>query len=199
MERSELAASFGALWWMGIVQGLLMIFFGAAALFWPNLTLLTLVYMFSGFILAWGIIEIIRGLMGINRRNSWWLSLGFGLAGLIVGIYLARNLNVSLATFILLVGLLLVGRGIFDLVGAFLDKDNKTDKVFSAVAGLAALAAGIIILLYPTTGGIAFVWVLGIYAIIAGSMVLATAIGLHDALSIVDQPGRRSAVQTRKA
>ena len=200
MERSELAKTFSSLWWMGILQGLLMVFFGAAALFWPGLTLLTLVYIFSAFILTWGVIEIIRGLMGINRRNSWWLSLGFGIVGLVIGIYLVRNLDVSLAAFILIVGSLLIGRGIFDLVGAFLDKDNKRDRILSAISGVVAIVAGIVILLYPA-GGIAFIWVLGIYAIIAGSIVLAIAIGIHDAfISLVEdnRPEKRSPIKARR-
>lgn len=181
MERSELVNSFIELWWLGILQGVLFVFFGVVALFWPGLTLLTLVYLFSGFILGLGIIELIRGLMGINRRSSWWLSALYGVAGLLVGAYLLRHLNVSFTALIIIIGLSLIMRGIFDLVAAFLDGDNKVDKAITGIAGAAGIAAGVIILFQPESGGVAFVWVLGIYSLIAGTMILVTAIGLHDA------------------
>jgi len=68
------------LWWLFLLQGVAAVFFGIAAIFWPQLTLVTLVFLFSAFILVWGIAEIINGFMSIKRRDTWWLSLIFGLA-----------------------------------------------------------------------------------------------------------------------
>jgi uncharacterized membrane protein HdeD (DUF308 family) len=47
------------------------------------------------------------------------------------------------------------------------------------VIGVSAIAAGIFTLLQPETSGVAFVWVLGLYALILGMLGMAIALGLR--------------------
>lgn len=170
------------LWWMVMIQGVLAIFFGVVAIFWPKLTLVTLVYLFSAYVLAWGLVEIVRGLMSIRLRDTWWLTLVLGLIGLGVGTYLVRHPAVSLATLLLVIGLTFIAHGILDLVGTFLEDLSTTQRVLTALAGLLAVAAGIILLLEPTSGGVAFVWVLGLYALLFGVLTFTLALEAHSTL-----------------
>lgn len=168
------------LWWLTLLQGVVAVFFGLVAVFWPGLTLTTLVYLFSAFVLAWGVVEIINGFLSIRRRDTWWLTLLFGLAGMGAGIYLVRHPEVSFTALILIIGLLLVARGLMDIVGAFLDKRGMTHKTLSIIVGAAALIAGIALLFQPESGGVAFVWLLGLYALIFGALTIALAIEARD-------------------
>src|SRR5689334_1463553 len=93
------------LWWLMLLQGVAAIFFGIVAVFWPGLTLVTLVYLFSAFILAWGVVEVIHGFLSVRRNDTWWLTLLFGLIGLGAGIYLVRHPHVSFTALILIIGL----------------------------------------------------------------------------------------------
>ncbi len=174
----------GELWWLVLMQSVLAIFFGIVAIFWPGLTLVTLVYLFSAFVLAWGILEIVHALMSIGRRDTWWFTLLFGLIGLVVGVYLVRHPGVSFATFILLLGLTLIVRGIFDVVGTFIDDRLATHRVLLLIAGAAAVLAGIVLLLQPVAGGVAFVWVLGLYALVFGTISLVVSLDTRNALEM---------------
>lgn len=174
------------LWWIGVIQGVLAFLFGITAIFWPGLTLVALVYLFSAFILALGIAEIVHGLISIRRRSTWWVTLLIGLAGLGIGIYLVRHPDVSFTTFILVVGLGLIARGLLDAVRAFIDRGPTTHKILSIALGVAAIVAGIIILLQPVAGGVAFVWILGLYAIIYGILAMAIAFELRADLPLLD-------------
>jgi uncharacterized membrane protein HdeD (DUF308 family) len=165
-----------ALWWLIMAQAVFAIFFGIAAIFWPGLTLLTLVYLFSAYILIWGLIEIVHGLMSIGRRGTWWLTLLFGIVGLGVGIYLIRHPRVSLATFILLIGLTLIVRGVLEVVATFLYPSTATQRGLTLLVGVLAVIAGIIILEEPVAGGVAFVWVLGLYSLIFGTLEFVLAL-----------------------
>jgi len=172
------------LWWMGVIESALALFFGISAIFWPGLTLITLVYLFSAFVLGLGIIQLILGLMSIKRRPTWWVTALVGALGVGVGIYLVRNPGVSFRTFIILVGLFLIARGILDIMRVFVDRGTNTlVKTFSSILGVVAIIAGILVLLQPVAGGVAFVWVLGLYAIIAGIFGLAVALELRAALT----------------
>ena len=164
------------MWWLMLMQSVLAIFFGIAAIFWPGLTLVTFVYLFSAFVLVWGVIEIVHALMSIGRRDSWWLTLIFGLLGLIIGVYLVRHPSASFATLILLIGITFIVRGVFDILGTFLDSRSTTHRILLLLAGLAGIAAGIIIFLQPVAGGVAFVWVLGLYALIFGIITFTIAL-----------------------
>lgn len=170
------------LWWLILIQSLLAIFFGLAAVFWPGLTLVTLVYLFSAFVLAWGIIEIVHGLMSMSRRDTWWLTLLFGILALIVGVYLVRHPAVSFVTFIVLIGVTLIVRGVFDTVGAFMDRSPAAHRALLLISGLAAIVAGIILLAQPVAGGVAFVWILGLYALLFGALTMVIALERRNAL-----------------
>lgn len=186
------------LWWLFLLQGIVAVFFGLAAIFWPGLTLTALVYLFSAFVLAWGIVEVIHGFLGIGRRNNWLLTIIFGIVGLGAGIYLVRHPQVSFTALILIIGLLLIGRGILDIVGIFLDKRGKSHKALMGIIGVAALGAGIIILFQPEAGGVAFVWVLGLYAFIYGALTIALAIQAREALSLLEEGASNGGKETGK-
>jgi uncharacterized membrane protein HdeD (DUF308 family) len=180
-ERVSLRA-INELWWMGALQGIFALFFGITALFWPALSLVTLVYLFSSFVLAIGIVEIVYAVLNIGMRSTWWMSLLVGLIALGAGTYLVRHPGVSFKTFILIIGLTFIARGLVDTFRIFMDKSRVTNKALLAIVSIASIAAGIVILLQPVSGGLAFVWILGLYAMIYGALMIAVSFELHKEL-----------------
>lgn len=167
------------LWWVGLLEGIAAIVFGIAALFWPGMTLLTLVYLFSAYVVAWAIFEIIHGLMSLGTSDKSWISLVFGIFALGVGVYLVRHPHVTFATFILLIGFVFIVRGIADIVGAFLGGQLATSRVLSIIMGALALVIGVVVLKQPVDSGVAFVWLLGLFSLIYGPICLALAFDLR--------------------
>ena len=92
-----------------------------------------------------------------------------------IGVYLVRHIGVTLATFILLVGVSFVVRGVVEVIRAFVDASASNHRVLLGLGGLVSLIAGIVVLRQPVAGGIAFVWVLGLYALISGPLMIALA------------------------
>ena len=174
MSKSNIATE---LWWVGLVEGIVAILFGIAALFWPGLTLVTLVTLFSVYVLVWGIAEIIYGLSSIGK-GTWFLPLIFGVFSLGVGVYLVRHPQVTFATFILLIGFTFIVRGIVDIVGAFLSGQMATARVLSIIVGVIAILAGIVVLKQPVASGVAFVWILGLFALVYGPITIALSYDL---------------------
>lgn len=170
------------LWWFGLLQGVLAILFGIAAIFWPGLTLVTLVYLFGAFILIWGLSDMVKGLTSVGKRNAWWLSVVLGLAGVVVGVYLIRHPETTFDVFILLSGFLLIVHGLLDMVGAFIERDTATSRTLWVLAGLAGIIAGIVLLSYPVAGSVAFVWVLGLYALLTGPLMIALSFDIRNGL-----------------
>ena len=161
-------------WWLGTVAGVATLLFGIAALFWPGLTLVTFVYIFSAYVLAWGIVSVIEGFSTLHTDSLWWLKLLFGVLAVGVGVYLVRHPGVSFATLILLTGFTFIVRGLVDIVsGLFGGEIAGSHRVLTVVAGVLGLIAGVFILSQPVAGGVAFVWIIGLYALIVGPVLIA--------------------------
>lgn len=168
--------------WALMVQGIAALLFGVAAVFWPGLTLGVLVMLISAYVLVVGIVNIYRGIRGITRQHGWIWTLLLGLLQLAAGVYLVRNPGVTLATLVLVTGFVFVARGIFETITAFTDELAPSARVMQVILGLLAFIVGIIVLRYPVASGISFVWVLGLYALISGPLLIAMSVELKNAL-----------------
>ncbi len=179
-RNNEVASKF---WWVLTVRGVAAILFGIAAVFWPGITLVTLVYLFSAFILVSGVVSLVRGVASAKDGGlSWLLTLVIGLVELGVGVYLVRHPLVSFATLILLVGFVLIIRGVIEGVGVLLDEQaGATEKTLVLIAGIVTALAGIILLFQPASAGVAFVWILGLYALITGPILIALSADAREA------------------
>lgn len=162
-------------WWLFTIQGIVTLLFGLVAMFWPGMTAVTLVWLFALYVIVWGIVDLISGFAKIGHSKHWWLTLLGGLVGLAIGMFLIRNLTIALATAVALMGLFLVAHGIFEIVTASVF-EGTGQKVLAIIAGVIAIIAGIAIWVYPVRGGLAFVWVLGLFAVIRGTIDIAMAI-----------------------
>lgn len=176
------------MWESMVLRGVAGILFGIAAVFWPSLTLVVLVYIFSIYILVSGVIGIVEAVVRLTRRQSWIWRLLIGIAELGVGLYLVRHPSVTFQTFVLVAGLVLIARGVFEAIMALLDEDSATNKTLMIIGGALSVLVGIVLLMQPVAGGVAFVWVLGLYALVTGPIMIALALDVKHA---VEETGRR--------
>lgn len=158
-------------------RGIAAILFGIAAVFWPGITLVTLLYLFSAWVLVDGVIRIVSGIGRLGHHQLGFLTIVVGLLELGVGVYLLRHPTVTFATLILLIGFMLIIDGIVAVVASLSDDDGATSKTLAVIVGVAAVLAGILLLFQPAASGVAFVWILGLYALISGPMLIAMS---HD-------------------
>lgn len=179
--------SVAELWWVGLVEGIAAVIFGIAALFWPGMTITTLVYIFSAFVLVWGVAEIVSSLMSMKSRSNWWLTMLFGLVALGVGVYLVRHVDVAFNTLILIIGFTLIVRGLIDIVSALIDEASASYRTLNAIVGFAAVIVGIVVLNASAAAGVAFVWILGLYALILGPLMIAMSFDVKHMLENGDK------------
>ena len=160
-----------------VFEGIASILFGVSAIFWPGLTIRTLLYLFASFVLVVGLINMMSGIFSIKTSpSSWYLKVLVGALELGVGVYLLRHPAVTFATFILLIGFSLIVNGLFRIVISLSEKLPQTLKTMLLVAGLLSLIVGVVVLFQPVSSGVAFVWLLGLYALLSGPVILAAAL-----------------------
>lgn len=177
MAKSEVVALEKQVWGFGIAQGILAILFGILALFWPGLTVALLLLFFGVFVLVWGIVGIIVSLASITINKFWWLELIFSVLAVGVAVYVLRNPAQTAEIFIIFIGLTFLVRGIIDLIVGIFNRDQTGDsRTFHILAGVLGVVAGIITLLNPVSAGVAVVWIVGLYAVLFGSLAIAFAV-----------------------
>lgn len=156
-------------------RGIVAILFGIAAVFWPGLTTEVLLYLFAGFLVADGLLALIISLARIKRRaNKAIILLIVSVIDLAIGLFLFRNPDIAFATFVLILGLSLVITGIFSFVHAFVSHaELATLRTLHALLGVLGIVIGTAVLLQPVAGGLAFVWIVGLYALVAGPVMIA--------------------------
>lgn len=176
MAKNEVTPLAKQLWGLAIAQGVLAILFGVLALFWPGLTVALLIVFFSIFVLVWAVVGIIVSLSTIGSNKFWWLELIFGVLALGLAVYMLRNPLDAAKVFIFLIGITFLVRGVVDLLmGLFDGGESGGNRVFRVVVGILGVLAGIVTFLYPVSAGVAVVWVIGLYAVLYGSVVIAFA------------------------
>ncbi|HVX57507.1 MAG TPA: DUF308 domain-containing protein [Candidatus Saccharimonadales bacterium] len=188
MDVYNLSEMWGAL----ALRGMVAIFFGVVAVFWPGLTIITLLYLFAAYAIVTGLINEIIGLVNVGHSGrSFWariLLILLGMAQIGVGVYLFRHPHATFNTFIVLIGLTLIVTALVDLfAGAFGDQESGHRAVLF-LTGLVSGIAGVIMLFQPAKSGVAFVWVLGIYALITGPLLLALAYEAKRILGVLSAP-----------
>jgi uncharacterized membrane protein HdeD (DUF308 family) len=167
-------------WWALTFRGIAAVIFGIAAVFWPGITLVTLIYIFSAWVLVDGVIRIVAGIGRIGHSQLGFLTMVVGLIELGVGVYLLRHPHVTFATLILLIGFSLIIAGVVEVVSTLSERDTITGKTLAVIIGAAAVLAGILMLFQPASSGVAFVWILGLYALITGPMLIAISLDVRN-------------------
>ncbi len=174
MAKYGLSSIAKQLWGLGIGFGVVSILFGILALFWPGLTVGLLVILFSVFILVWGVIGIIVSISSTSTDKFWWLELIFSILAIGLAVYLLRNPVVAAMIWIFSIGLTFLVRGVVDILeGLFDGNRTKGERVLAFILGALGIVAGIITLLYPISAGLAVVWIIGLYALLYGSLLIA--------------------------
>ncbi|MDB5176978.1 MAG: hypothetical protein JWN75_646 [Candidatus Saccharibacteria bacterium] len=176
-------------WWILTVRGILAILFGISCVFWPGLTLVTFVYLFGIYVLVTGLVAVFQGITSMNHHRTWILTLLLGVLTIGVGVYLLRNPTVSFAVLVLLVAFTLIVTGIFEVVGALADgRLSVSSKTLLVITGVLAVLAGIVMFFQPVASGVAFVWIIGLFALLSGPLWIAMSV---DVKNLVDS-GRTS-------
>lgn len=163
-------------WWMFVVAGILSVIFGFVAMIWPGITVGVLALLLAVFIGVTGVVDVVRSVSKFgNSFFSGALRLVLGLLQIGVSVYLLRNVGsgLAIATLALIIAISFITRGVIDIVLAFDSEASGGTRWFNAIIGGLSILAGLVVVWYPGAATLAWVWVIGFFAIVAGSLQIA--------------------------
>lgn len=172
-------------WWLFVLRGVVAILFGVLAFMRPGITLEALVLLFAFWALFDGVFALISSVGAAEAHEPWWPLVLIGLLGIAAGLLAFRWPGITALALLFVIAYWSILRGILEIVAAVRLRNLIPGEWSLIFAGLASLAFGVLLIMYPGAGLLAVVWLIGIYAVIFGiaSLMLGFRLkGLADAL-----------------
>jgi uncharacterized membrane protein HdeD (DUF308 family) len=160
-------------WWAFILRGVLAIIFGIIAFVSPPTTIAVLVLLFGAWALVDGVFHIAAAIRDRSMTRSFWLTILEGVVSIIAGVLALAFPDVAAASLLLLIAAWSIVTGVVEVVLAIRLREQITGELWLAIGGLLSIAFGVLLILYPTSGAITIVWIIGAYAIVFGIAMIA--------------------------
>src|SRR6195256_290303 len=155
-------------WWLFTLRGIFAIVFGLLALIFPGPTMLSLVILFSAYMLVDGIFGIISAVRAIRRKEDRWGLLIFeGLIDIAVGILAFLWPGITVVAFVLLVGAWAIVTGAVMTAAGF-RLNVSHGRWWLVLGGLLSHGFGTLLVIIPLIGAVVLTWWIGAYALAFG-------------------------------
>jgi uncharacterized membrane protein HdeD (DUF308 family) len=177
-------------WGLFILRGIVALLFGVLALIAPGPTLGALIFVFAFYAIVDGVLAVVAGL-GAPGGPRWLLVVG-GIVGVAIGIYTGFNPGITATALVILIGAFVLVRGIAEVGAAIALRSIIQDAWLLVLSGVVSIAFGAYLLVVPTDGALALVFVIGFYALFAGVMYIATGLRLRTFVKTVEQAGNQT-------
>lgn len=170
MASKQLTVDKNNFYWRGGIGVLLGVF----VLIWPGLTTLTLVTFLTIWLLLSGVSRLVDSVVSATKNDvSRLASMVVGVFELGVGAYLVQRPSVTALTIVSLIGAVFVVQGVVHLMRSMASSAAGKQLMLSQVFAVLSVVAGIWLWRYPMHGALAFVWLIGLYAIVSGALLVA--------------------------
>ncbi|MFC7332885.1 HdeD family acid-resistance protein [Rhodocista pekingensis] len=166
-------------WWAFLLRGLLGLLFGLVAILLPGPALLSLALLLAVFLLADGVLAIVAGVRAAQKGDRWTALALEGVAGIAVGILALSWPGATVLVLIWLVGAWAIFTGVLELVAARA-VTGTAGRIWLVLGGVLSVLLGILMIAVPfPAGGAAVVFLVGAYAILFGSVMIAWSFQLR--------------------
>ena len=166
-------------WWMYAVRGLVAIIFGILALTQPEQALQALVLVFGAFALVDGTFAVFAGIASYRHFERWWAVLLEGVSGVVIGLLTFFWPNITALALLYCIAAWALITGIFEIVAAIQFRREITGEWMLILGGLLSILFSVLLFVFPVTGAVSVIWVIGIYAVVFGISEIFFAFRLY--------------------
>jgi uncharacterized membrane protein HdeD (DUF308 family) len=180
-------------WWALAIRGAIAIIFGLAALLRPDIALDALILLFGAYALVDGMFAIVGVFGGTRGGTPRWLLLIEGIAGILAGLIAFVLPGLTAVVLLYLIAAWAVVTGIFEIATAIRLRQEIRGEWALIIGGALSVLFGVILaVIGPVAGLLSLIWLIGIYAVAFGILMLITAFQVRgrDASSGTDRPSR---------
>ena len=155
-------------WWVLALRGLVAILFGLAALFWPGLILAVLIVLFGAYALVDGVLAVVAAFRSSGHGMRRPLLLIEGVIGILFGILALFWPDLTALTLLYIIAFWAILSGIARIVMAVMLRREIENEWSIALSGVLSVILGIVLVLLPGAGLVAYTWLVGLLALAVG-------------------------------
>ena len=156
---------------MFLFRGIAAVLFGVITLVWPKMSLTALVLVFGVFAVINGITAVAAAFRNTDEQG-WGLLLLQGILGIVAGVIALVWPGITALAFLYLLAAWAIITGILEFIAPLSFPMSTGRGVLMALAGVLSVVFGILIAAQPSSGLLAVVWLIGVYAIVFGIMYI---------------------------
>jgi uncharacterized membrane protein HdeD (DUF308 family) len=177
-------------WWSLVIRGLVAILLGLVTFVWPGITLGALVLLFGAYALLDGVLAIAGAWKASRAHERWGVLLLEGLAGIIAAAITVLWPAITTFALICVIAAWAAVTGIFQIVAAVRLRKAITGEWLLALSGVASVAFGVMLMMWPITGALVIALWVGAYALISGVVLVALGLRLRSWMKLPDAGSR---------
>ena len=129
--------------------------------------------------------------------DSWWAVGLRGILGILFGLICLLTPGLAVEVFVILFAAYMLVDGVFAIAAGIKAARNGERWGLLILEGIVDLAAGLVAVLWPAITLVALIWLIAIWAIVSGALMLAAR--LHASISIMAAGGSRLAASPRSS
>lgn len=164
-------------WGWVALRGFVSILFGVLTLLLPGITLAALVLLFGAYAFVDGISLIVWAVSNHRILPRWPALVIGGILGVAVGILTLIRPDLTTTALLVTIAVWAIAIGVLTLVAAFQLRQEISGEWRLVLAGMLAVALGVILLAAPGVGALAMLAWIGAFAIASG--VLQVGLGFQ--------------------
>jgi len=162
-------------WWVLLLRGLAAIAFGVMTWLMPSASLAVLVLLFAAFALVDGIFGVWLAIAGRKEHEDWWTMLLWGLVGIGAGVLTLLAPSITALALLFYIAIWAIATGVLQIAMAIRLRKEISGEWLLALAGLASVVFGVLLILQPGVGALAVLWLIASYAVIFGVLLVLLA------------------------
>jgi uncharacterized membrane protein HdeD (DUF308 family) len=166
-------------WWLVLLRGIAGIIFGVLAFVWPSLSLAVLVIIFGAYAFADGVLAIISAIRWRGETERWWLILLEGIAGVAIGVITFFWPGITALALLYVIAAWALVTGALEIAAAIRLRNVIEGEWLLLLSGIASVALGVLLALFPGPGALALVLWIAAFAILSGALLIALGFKLR--------------------
>ena len=176
LYERETALAWTSAWQVLMLVAVVTFAVGLILVVWPKATVIVVAALLGAALLVSGVYRLVNGLaahgLSGGTRAAYVL---IGLLATLAGFYCLRHIDVTVVLLAFIVGVFWTLHGIVDLSVAATSGPG-TGRGLRAFTGVLSLAAGLIVMFWPTISLKVLLWVMGIWLLAYGVMLAVMAL-----------------------
>jgi uncharacterized membrane protein HdeD (DUF308 family) len=160
-------------WWTLALRGLAAVVFGLAALLLPLDTPALVGRVFGAYAILEGALAVLTGLRGAPRGG---LSVAEGVSGIAAGLVALAWPGAAALVLLYVIAVWAVASGVLGMLAAFALRREMEGEWLLFVVGALSVALGVAMAVSPGVGLLSLVWLVGLYALLAGLALIVVAL-----------------------